>query len=180
MEDKALLMELKKNNHEILETLISCYCGYVSTIIRNQLGEGYSEADVEELASEVFFKLWQKRFTIKTTHLRGWLGTVARNYARSFQRKNKPQTVCIDDVILVDDDQGSKLLEQKERTRILQLALDALGEPDSQILRMYYYDEMPVASIAQHLRLHPEAVKSKIRRGREKIKKILRTEGYIV
>ena len=180
MEDKALLTELKKNDHEMLATVISKYSAYVSTIIRNQLGEGYSEADVEELVSEVFFKLWQKRFSIKTTHLRGWLGTVARNYARSFQRKNKQQTVCIDDVILVDDDKASKLLEQKERTRILQLALDALGEPDSQILRMYYYDELPVASIAQRVQLHPEAVRSKIRRGRDKIKNILRAEGYIV
>ena len=180
MEDEALLTELKKGNIEILETVISHYCAYVSTIIRNQLGEGCAEADVEELASEVFFILWQKRSSIRTTHLRGWLGVVARNQARSFQRKHKIQTVCIDDVIIVDDDRFDKLLEKKERARLLNLALQEIGEPDGQVLKMYYYNEMSISSIAAYLQLHPEAVKSKIRRGRNKMKNILRREGYLV
>ena len=180
MEDEALLIELRKNNIEILEAIISKYCAYVSTIIRNHLGESCNEADVEELTSEVFFILWQKRFSIRTSHLRGWLGVVARNQVRSFQRKHKIQTVCIDDVILVDDDSSNKLLEKKERTRLLNLALQEIGESDSQVLKMYYYNEMSISSIAVHLQLHPEAVKSKIRRGREKMKKILRREGYLV
>lgn len=182
MEDKVLLEGLKKSDTQTLERTIDYYCAYVSAVIRNQLGSNCIEADVEELASEVFFMLWQKRFSIITANLRGWLGVVAKNQARSFQRKNKNCTtnVSIDDVIIVDGDKSVRLLEKKERARILHIALQELGEPDSIILTWYYYENIPVSSIAAKLQMHPEAVKSRIRRGREKLKYILRKEGYTV
>ena len=179
MDDTILLMGLRNSDTEVLAEVISCYSAYVSAIIRNQLSDGFSEADIEELASEVFFLLWQKRFSIKTTHLRGWLGTVAKNQARSFRRKRKLHTVCIEDVLLIKDDKAEELLEQRERSRILNLALQELGEPDSQVLKLYYFHELTVPAIAEHLHLHPEAVKSKIRRGRAKLKQILRAGGYL-
>lgn len=182
MEKSDLLKRLRMKDHQALEAIIQQYCAYVSTVIRNQLGPDCSEQDVEELASEVFFALWLKCSSIRTAHLRGWLGTVARNQARSFQRKqkNRPAVVGFEDVITVSDDQSMPLLEQRELARILSLALQELGETDSRIFSMYYYEEQSVSSIAAKLRLHPEAVKSKLRRGREKLKLILLKEGYTV
>lgn len=182
MEDKDFLEGLRRSDLDTLAGLIDHYSPYVFSVVRNQLGRFGNEADVEEIASEVFFILWQKRFTFKSTHLRGWLGIVSRNQARSFQRKNKKYSkeISIEDVFLVEGEQSEKLLEQKERTRILWIALQELGEPDSTILTLFYYDDLSVPSIATRLQMHPEAIKSKIRRGREKIKSILRREGYEV
>lgn len=82
-------------------------------------------------------------------------------------------------MLLIKDGKAEELLEQRERSRILNLALQELGEPDSQVLKLYYFHELTVPAIAEHLHLHPEAVKSKIRRGRAKLKQILRAGGYL-
>ena len=182
MDDVRLLEGLRRQDIRILEKVIDQYCPYVSVVIRNQLGIGCLEQDVEELASEVFYTLWQKRASVRTGNLRGWLAVVAKNKARSFQRRhrNSPQTIDLDDMIIVSQDQTVHLLEKSEQARLLALALQELGEPDSRIFSMYYYEEQSISSIAAKLSLHPEAVKSKLRRGREKLKQILLKEGYTV
>lgn len=180
MEDKDLLKGLREGRQDALEAVIDQYAAYVAAVIRNQLGSTYQTADVEEIASTVFFTLWQKRSLIVTHHLRGWLSAVAKNCTRSYMRKRGPdnRTVSIEDVILVDRDRASGLLEAKERSRILKMALRELGVPDAEIFTRYYYREETISSIAQHLDMHPEAVKSRLRRGRQKLKEILRKEGY--
>lgn len=180
MEDKELLKGLRENSKDSLETTIYQYAAYVSAVISNQLGDAYSHTDVEEIASTVFFTLWQKRHLIVTSHLRGWLGAVARNCTRSHLRKQKQsvKTVRIEDVVLVDNDKTELIWEAKERARILRMALHELGEPDCEILMRYYYHNQSTASIAQHLNMNPEAVKSRLRRGRGKLKEILQREGY--
>lgn len=180
MEEKTLLKGLKEGKEDVLAAIIDQYTAYVATVIRNQLGAEAQVTEIEELASTVFFTLWQKRHTILTTHLRGWLGVVARNCARSYLRKQKREgnMVSLEELIVVSGDRAEELLEAKERSRILNLALLELGEPDSEILKRYYYKEEKISSIAQHLEMNPEAVKSRLRRGRAKLKEILQREGY--
>ena len=182
MDDRDLLEQVRKQNIHALEQLIDKYCEYVFTVIRNQLGNACSEYDVEELASDVFFTLWQKCPSISTSRLQGWLAAVAKNKTRSFQRSRRvrPETVGLDDVITVSEDLCERLFEKKEQSRILHTAIQELGEPDSRIFSLYYYSGQSVSSIAKQLSLHPEAVKSKIRRGREKLKQILLREGDLV
>lgn len=180
MEDKELLNGIKADQKDALAAVIDRYTPYVATVVRDRLGPSCRNADVEEVVSTVFFTLWRERHTIRTSHLRGWLGTVAKNCARAHLRKDgkNSKNVSLEDVILVGGDQASKLLEAKERRRILQKALGELGEPDSGIFIRYYYHEENISSIGRHLDMHPEAVKSRLRRGREKLKEILRREGY--
>lgn len=180
MDDKNLLEQLRENNLAALEQAIDGYSAYVVTVIRNQLGPSARRCDVEELASDVFFTLWQKRQAIRTLHLRGWLGTVARNRARSFlrQRRRDGALVSLEEVILPEADQAAGLAEAQEQSQLLAAALEELGEPDGEILRRFYGREEPVAAIAAQMHLHPEAVKSRLRRGRKKLKTILCREGY--
>ena len=52
-----------------------------------------------------------------------------------------------------------------------------MGEPDSEIFLRRYYCNQSVAEIAAATRLHPENVKTRLRRGREKLKKLLKKGG---
>lgn len=180
MEDKDFLKELKEDRKEALAAAIERYSAYVAAVVRNQLGAACRNVDVEEIASTVFFTLWQQRHRIRTLHLRGWLGTVAKNCARAYLRKsrNERNNVSLEDIILVDGDKASRLLEAKERSRVLKQALLELGEPDSGIFIRYYYQSESISSIGQQLNMHPEAVKSRLRRGRAKLREILCREGY--
>ena len=178
MDDVQLLHMLQKSEPGALSAAIEKYTAYVSTVISNQLGLKGGREDIEELTANVFVSLWENRNTIHTGKLRGWLGTVARNEARSFLRKKRLLTVSPEDVILVSGDVAQKLLEKDEARRLLQQALDSLGQPDKEVfLRFYYYDQS-IPDIAREMRLNREAVKSKLRRGRTKLKDKLTEGGY--
>ena len=83
-DDKTILRRLKRGDAAALEAAVRQYSGYVTAVIGNQLGPCAAAEDIEELASDVFVALWRAPQPLRTEHLRGWLGKVARNQAISF------------------------------------------------------------------------------------------------
>lgn len=177
--DQELLTALRSGNITGLEAAISQYSAYVTAVIENQLGQNGSKADIEELCSDVFYLLWQWRERLKTDHLRGWLGTTARNLTRDFLRKNKLYTVEAEDYLTISDDTAQHLLEQKERHAVIQESLDALEPENREIFLRYYFYNQTIAEIGSILGLTPTAVKSRLLRGRKKLKDILMQGGYL-
>ncbi len=115
-DDKTILRRLKRGDAAALEAAVRQYSGYVTAVIGNQLGPCAAAEDIEELASDVFVALWRAPQPLRTEHLRGWLGKVARNQAISFLRRQHLQLVRDEDCILIDDRDAQKLLEAKERS----------------------------------------------------------------
>ena len=162
-DDKTILRRLKRGDAAALEAAVRQYSGYVSAVIGNQLGPCAAAEDIEELASDVFVALWRAPQPLRTEHLRGWLGKVARNQAISFLRRQHMQLIRDEDCILVDDRDAQKLLEA---------ALAALTPEDREIfLRRYYYNQT-AGQIAEALHMNPSTVRSRLLRGRQ----ALRTE----
>lgn len=177
-EEQDLLQRLQNGEVPALEQAIRQYSAYVATVIQHQLGRFASKADTEELCADVFFALWQWRGRLETEHLRGWLGSTARNRARDFLRKQRLDTTEAEDWLTVSDDTAARLLEAQERNAILKEALDAL-EPDTRemFIRYYYYNET-TAEIASTLETSRTLVKNRLARGRQKLKEILIQGGY--
>ena len=109
-DDKTILRRLKRGDAAALEAAVRQYSGYVTAVIGNQLGPCAAAEDIEELASDVFVALWRAPQPLRTEHLRGWLGKVARNQAISFLRRQHLQLVRDEDCILIDDRDAQKLL----------------------------------------------------------------------
>ena len=110
--------------------------------------------------------LWGAAGTIKTEHLRGWLGRVARNQAISFLRKQRLQLISDEDYLLVDDKDAQKLLEAQERSALLTAALDKLTPGDRELfLRRYYYNQT-AEQIAREKDMNAGTVRSRLARGR--------------
>ncbi len=168
--DKRLIQLLAADDTAALSHIIGKYTNYVATVIYNQLGAFASQEDAEELTANVFVALWQNRSRLKTTRLRGWLAATARNEARSHLRKKRLLTVPPEDVVLVSDDIAEKLAEAHERARFIQNAIFAMGWPDREIFLRYYYYDQKISEIADEMDMNAETVKSKLRRGREKLK----------
>ena len=125
--DQELLFALRREDPQALEAVIRAYSPYVSAVIEYQLGRNAARGDVEELSADVFFTLWQWRGRLQTNRLRGWLGATARNAARDFLRKRQLHTVAAEDYLTISDESAQKLLEQAERTTMVQAALEALA-----------------------------------------------------
>lgn len=179
MDDSEIILLLKKDDQSALERIISQYGAYVAVVVCHQLGAFSSPEDVEELASDVFTALWRSRHKLKTDHIRGWLGAAARNRARDFLRKQSLLTADEEDCIIVADDDAQRLLEAQERTRLVREALAALHTEDREIfLRRYYYNQS-IGGISDAMALNENTIKTRLARGRRKLKEILTQGGYI-
>lgn len=156
------------------------YSGYVAAVIAAQLGSGALREDVEELSSDVFLSLWQHRAALKTDHLRGYLGAVARNAAKGFLRKRGPVCCPAEDWLCVADEDAPRLFEQCERRQLIERLLDELAPADREIFLRYYYYGQATAAIAVQMQLNDATVRSHLLRGRKKLRSILELGGYSI
>lgn len=177
MDEKQLIKRLKQSDDTALEQVIGRYTAYVATVIANQLGGFFDSTVVEELAADVFFTLWKSRKNL--SHLRGWLGAVARNKAKDYLRKlPQPPQPLEEDCMICADDCLFDTLERQEQARVIDQALRQMQPQEREILVRYYFHCQTVAQTAQEMDLHVEAAKSRLQRSRAKLKGILEKGGY--
>ncbi len=180
MDDNELLHRLKKHDESAIEEIMERYTPYVSTIIYNLSRGKMSTPDIEETAADVFFTIWSEPQKITEGSLKGFIAAVAKNKAKEKIRRLKPKDniIDIDDVVLADEYSLSDSIENKVLQQDLKQALDQFGEPDREIIIRYYYYYQTAPKIAELLDLKLEAVKSKIKRARTKLKSFLKERGY--
>ena len=176
MTEAKALRELQKGSQQALEWMIDTYNPYVSTIVYNIIGTRMTKADVEETVSDVFFALWNNAKRIKPNMTKAYLGAIARNRAKNKLRE-QGMTMELDEAILtVEADGPEGELDRKTRRRLVQRAVLAMEQPDREIFLRHYYYGQTVAVIAGELHMTPSAVKSRLARGREKLKASLMRE----
>ena len=83
----------------------------------------------------------------------------------------------MDDILIIDNS-VEQIIVQREQQRIIAKILKQLKPSDWKIFVAYYYQYKKVDEIAQELQMNPQTVKTRLRRGREVLKKFLIKEGY--
>lgn len=179
MTEEQALHQIRRGSQEALLWFINRYGAYVSAIIRGIIGQTLAESDVEEIASDVFFALWNNAEKVCSDAARPWLSAVARNAARDRLRRAVPEQPLPEDAVIVDDRTPETVLTEKEQTARVQLALLSLEPVDREVFLRFYYYCQRIGDISREMGLNESTVKSKLRRGREKLKVfLLREEPY--
>ena len=88
------------------------------------------------------------------------------------------QDLQLSDDILILDNSAEQIILQKEQQRIIKKTLNQLKPLDWKIFVAYYYQYKKVDEIAREFQMNPQTVKTRMRRGKELLKKILIKEGY--
>ena len=167
------LRELQNGSEPALDWFIHRYMGYVCTIIYNIIGGAMDTADVEEVASDVFFALWQNAGKICPGHVQGYLAVIARNKAKNKCREQLHQLPLEDHTITVDHVDPEHMLQQKELSQAVKNAVLDMPDTEREIfLRLYFYYQT-IDQIADIMKMNASTVKTKLRRGRESLKKSL-------
>ena len=177
MRDAALLERLQRRDQDALNELTERYRSYVCTVLSNMLSGVGAWADVEELCSDVFLALWQHADELRAGSLKPWLGTVARNRAKSWLRVRRELPMDLDELELPDD--GPSLEDEagrKELAAAVRKAVDSLRPTDREIFLRYYFYLQPMEAIAAELGLAPASVRSRLSRGRALLRKKLEKE----
>lgn len=180
MDVKRVLLALKRKDERALEQIIDYYTPYVSTIVYNIIVSCMSLSDVEEVSSDVFFALWQNADKVENLKLKAYLSAIARNKAKERMRKTGKDLLLEDDIIIMSKENLEHDMEIREQAKMLGQAVLSLQHPDREIFLRHYYYYQSLAQIAEELEMNISTIKTKLRRGRQKLKSILFEGGYDV
>lgn len=147
MGDERLITAIRAGDERAIGHVINKYAKLLWSVAGAVLGGTASSQDVEECVADVFIYLWEhpEKFDPKRGKLKTWLATVARSRAvdryRALSRRNETP---LQDALLVEQAGIVEGLLAEETKRLLREAVNALGEPDREILtRRYYYGQKP-------------------------------------
>ncbi len=180
MTEKEMVEGLKKHDESAIEEIMECFTPYVSTIIYNVSRGSMSTADIEETAADVFFVLWNHSDQVREGCLKGYIASIAKSRAKDKLRKTNRhgEILDIDDIVLADEYTLSENIDRQVLQNDLKDALSQFGQPDKEIIIRYYYYYQTAPKIADIMSMKLEAVKSRIKRGRAKLKAFLTERGY--
>ena len=174
MKEEIILRKMRQRDPAGLEALMDRYLPYVSAIVWNILRSHMPKEDAEEVVSDVFLTAWERTEALQPEHLKQWLGAVARNKAKNRLRLMGHELPLEENVLEIPDEfTPVTRVEKAEERRQVRMAVDSLGEPDREIFLRHYYFAQTVAEIGSCMHLNESTIKTKLRRGRQKLKDML-------
>ena len=188
MDENDALAALRRQEEAGLNWFIRRYAAYAATVAANVFaaaGAGEQAADIEEAVADAFVVLWQRAGDVQPGKARAFIAGVARNIAKSKLRHSGREIVLEDDLLQAAADQSvgavndaELAFSQEEQAQALRRALLRLSEAEREIFLRYYYYYQPLAQVAAEMAINLSTVKTRLRRGRDKLRRALSEEGF--
>lgn len=177
--ERSLAVKLKKGDTAALKEIIDRYTGYVRTVIRNFSRGTFSEQDIDELCSDVFFSLWQHRESLDAgAGFRAYLSATARNAVKDRFKSEKPPCEDVSELDIPSGFQVEETARLHEMIRCLDKGLSKLPERESELFVRYYFYGESTPEIARKMNLSESTVRSALSRTRNKLKEYLMKRGF--
>ena len=143
---------------------------YGNTILRCAYSYLHNMADAEEILQDTLLKLLTAAPNFESeAHKKAWLLKVAANLS-----KNRIEYNALRDCDELDD---SLAAEGREDLSFVWDAVKQLPTQYREVIHLHYYEGYSTEEMAQILGRNPSTVRSDLRRGREKLKSLLK-EAY--
>lgn len=173
--DETLVMLTLAGEQQAYETLVVRYeravIAAANSVTRNR-------SLAEDAAQDAFVTAWMKLNLLREPQKYGaWVCRIAKNCAKNTVRRFR---------LYVDYDEVENYLSEEEsqenpealyalseENRMLHDSLDGLSEKVGEVIRLYYFEELSIAEIAERMRITKETVKWRLHDGRKRIRKDL-------
>ena len=176
IDEQYLIQQIKTGSQKALETVIDRYGSYVKAVSANIIKPSMTDADVEEVVSDVFLSLWSHPGDPDRGSLKGYLAAITRNKARDRLRRFHIEIPLENDFLEVPVEDSCRQIELAQLKQAVKQMVDRLEEPDRTILLRYYYFYQKTDAIAQDMGMKPATVRTKLARSRQKLKEWLTQE----
>jgi RNA polymerase sigma-70 factor (ECF subfamily) len=188
MEDSAIMLELRAGNMSGFDFLIQKYRRPIVNFMYRMV---HNQAVAEELAQEVFLRVYRSRETYRAeARFSTWLYRIATNlgvnYARDTRHERTASTIYLDETDsetgttpdVADSTPGAEAgLLRRERLNAIRQHVLALPERQRMAVLMHKYEGMDYKQIGDVLKLSESATKSLLFRAyqtlREKLKEFV-------
>lgn len=179
--DEELILEFQKENVDAFNEIVFRYKDKLVNFLFRYTG---NRDEAEDLAQDTFVKLYRSKHLYKEiAKFSTWFYTIAVNTAKTNSRKkSRYNAISISDYnpeeekdyeipanALSPEDSANASLEH----RYIQKAIDSLEDYFKEVIILRDIEDMDYGEIAQIIGLPLGTVKSRINRGREKLKKSL-------
>ncbi|WP_240655223.1 sigma-70 family RNA polymerase sigma factor [Rhodovarius crocodyli] len=141
---------------------------------------GLPSAGAEELAQETMLTVWRQaaQFDPASTGVAGWIFTIARNRRLDAARRDQVRSRLRDHLDPAQLETSAPpvadtALDEAERGARLHQALRHLPADQLEVLRLSFFDERPHAEIERALGIPLGTVKSRLRLGMMRLRKLL-------
>lgn len=173
--DDELVARVAQGDEAACRLLVDRHLTRMISLARRMLG---SQADAEEVAQEVFLRVWThaSRWEPGRAQFRTWLHRVATNLC--LDRLRRHTTDDIDSIPEPESDEPGPdvLLEQRDLARRVDAALQALPARQRAAVTLTHYQGLTNIEAAETLEISVEAVESLLGRARRQLRETLATE----
>ena len=149
--EDTLIYRAQTGDEGAFADLMRVYHAFVYVIV---IGIVDNSHDAEEVVQDAFLNAYQGLKQLEdVTKFKSWLAEITRNCARQWLRKQRGDTVPIDEVgeeILQTEDSPDEQLVRREQRELIRRTMETLPQKDRDIARAFYlegasYDELTSA-----------------------------------
>jgi len=142
---------------------------YGNQILRFAYTYVHNFEDAEDILQETLISYMRTAPVFENEkHEKSWLFTVAANHSKNKIKSNN--------IRRADELNEELVAEKKEDLSYLWEAVKSLPEDYREVIHLFYQEDMTTAQIAQVLKRRESTVRSQLKRGRDKLKEILKEE----
>ena len=172
--DNTLICRAQSGDEGAFVDLIQVYYPFVYAIV---IGIVNNPQDAEEVVQDTFLNAYRGLAQYQEmAKFKNWLAEIARNRARSWLRKQRIDTVPIDEVseyTLATQDLPDEQLIRREQRELIRSAMGTLLEKDRDIARAYYLDGASYDELTRTHGLSYKAIAFRLSRAKRQLSKRL-------
>ena len=178
-DDVKLIHRILSGDDSAFNTLIERHHKAVHALIWRKIGDFHY---AEELTQDVFLQVYKKLGTLKDPKcFAGWLYVIANRLTLNWIQRHKPAMQSLEETPSEEIDTSSYThyvtLEREadaaeQNSEIVKKLLERLPESERTVVTLYYLGEMTVKEIGNFLGVSVNTIKSRLRRGRERLQEV--------
>jgi RNA polymerase sigma factor (sigma-70 family) len=175
VDDKELLSRVGQGDVKSYGKLIDRYSRYVTAVVCRTAGNSLANEDIEEVASDVFIRIWQNSCSIilESDSLKPYLARMAKNLTLNKVRSSRRHNDLPLD-LGANPEGCSQDLEGFETRDAINSAINRLSETDRELFIRRYFLSEQVKSLAERFRLNRNTVVTRLARARKKLAQFLK------
>ena len=172
--ENTLIHRAQDGDEGAFAALMRSYHAFVCTIV---IGIVKNSHDAEEVVQDTFLSAYRGLAQLEdSAKFKSWLAEIARNRARNWRRKQRGDTVSIDEVsehLLQTEDSPDERLTRQEQSELIRRIMETLPQKDREIARAFYLEGASYNELTSTHGLSDKAISFRLSRARRQLSKRL-------
>lgn len=183
--DVALVQRAQAGDLAAFEALFSRYHGRIYNVVCGMVS---NQEDAADLVQDAFVKAYRALGSLRDGQaFFAWLCRIAVNLCRNFRRgRAHPPPISLEEGVLIDGEyspldvadssyEPARLAEVSATADAVRRAIETLSPTYREVVVMHHLDGLPVDHIAEVVGVPVGTVKSRLSRGRDNLRRALRS-----